>query len=157
MRIFTYEWVLLHSIAYKYRSNRTHLYAPENFKRLVLHFFSSFLGNIFIRHAFREVTSAHACFKQITFTIFPTLSVLLIFTLGTLSNLTLPHPATGPEKYKTMCSRFLTFGALDSALTSRGRFHKPMYTLRQALRLCAELLGLKKASQKLGAERKSLV
>ena len=39
---------------------------------------------------------------------------------------------------------------------SRGRFHKPIHALRQALTLCAELLGLKKVSQKLGAEGKSL-
>ena len=30
--------MLLRSIAYKYRSNRTHLYAPENFQMLVLRF-----------------------------------------------------------------------------------------------------------------------
>ena len=35
-------------------------------------------------------------------------------------------------------------------------FHKPIYALRHALTLCAELLRLNKASQKLGAERKSL-
>ena len=40
---------------------------------------------------------------------------------------------------------------------ARGRFHKPIYALPQALTLCAKLLLLKKASQKLGAERKSLV
>ena len=41
-------------------------------------------------------------------------------------------------------------------ISTRGRFHKPIYALRQAFTLCAELLRLKKASQKLGAERKSL-
>ena len=39
---------------------------------------------------------------------------------------------------------------------TRGRFHEPIYTLRQALTLYAELLRLKEASQKLGAECKSL-
>ena len=37
-----------------------------------------------------------------------------------------------------------------------GRFHKPIYALRQALMLWAKLLHLKKASQKLGAECKLL-
>ena len=37
---------------------------------------------------------------------------------------------------------------------TRGQFHKPIYTLRQALTLSAKLLRHKKASQKLGAERK---
>ena len=37
-----------------------------------------------------------------------------------------------------------------------GRFHEPIYALRQVFTLCAELLRLKKASQNLGAERKSL-
>ena len=36
----------------------------------------------------------------------------------------------------------------------RGRFHKPIYALRQALMLCVKLLHPKKASQKLGAESK---
>ena len=40
--------------------------------------------------------------------------------------------------------------------SSWGQFHKPIYALRQALTLCAELLRLKKASQKLGPEQKSL-
>ena len=39
----------------------------------------------------------------------------------------------------------------------RGRFHKPIYALRQVFTLWAKLLGLTKTSQKLGAERKSLV
>ena len=43
-----------------------------------------------------------------------------------------------------------------SQITTWGRFHKPIYALLQALTLCAKLLRLKKASQKLGAERKSL-
>ena len=37
---------------------------------------------------------------------------------------------------------------------TRGQFHKPIYALCQAFTLCAKLLRLKKASQKLGAERK---
>ena len=35
-----------------------------------------------------------------------------------------------------------------------GRFHKLIYTLGQALTLCAKLLHIKKASQKFGVERK---
>ena len=41
-------------------------------------------------------------------------------------------------------------------ITIWGRFHQPIYALRQALMLCAKLLRLKKASQKLDAERKRL-
>ena len=37
-----------------------------------------------------------------------------------------------------------------------GRSHKPIYAMGQALTLCAKLLRRKKASQKLGAELKSL-
>ena len=39
-------------------------------------------------------------------------------------------------------------------LNTWGGFHKPIYALRQALTLCAELLRPKKASQKFGAEHK---
>ena len=46
--------------------------------------------------------------------------------------------------------------ARDGNHYTRGSFHKPIYAPRQALTLCAELLRLKKASQKLGAERKAL-
>ena len=35
MCIFTYKWVLLQTIAYKYHSSRRHWYALENFQRLV--------------------------------------------------------------------------------------------------------------------------
>ena len=38
MHIFMYKWVLLHSIAYKHHSNRTHWHAPDNFQRLVIRF-----------------------------------------------------------------------------------------------------------------------
>ena len=40
---------------------------------------------------------------------------------------------------------------------TKGGFHKPIYTLCQALTLYAKLLHLKKGKQKLGVEPKSLV
>ena len=41
-------------------------------------------------------------------------------------------------------------------MPTRGRFHKPIYALRRAFTLCAQLLRSYLQAQKFGAERKSL-
>ena len=58
------------------------------------------------------------------------------------NDLAIPH-----SHVRLVNIRFVNFG---------GQFHKPIYALRQAFTLCPILLRLKKASQKLGAECKSL-
>ena len=59
-----------------------------------------------------------------------------------------------PNSY-TVLQKYI-FYAQQIKKVTRGRFHKPIYALRQAFTLCPQLLRSSFKVQKLGAERKSL-
>ena len=63
LRSYTYFYVLMHAIADKYRSHKTHWYAPKNFQWLVLQLGYApvfFLGGgrtyLFVKHSWRSAT-----------------------------------------------------------------------------------------------------